>query len=131
MEELALKIRDVLNEREEVVYAILFGSAAEERMRPDSDVDIAVKLRRSMDPLKLGELAAKLEASIGRAVQIVVLNEAPLTLRYEVFKSGLIVFVRDENELTEDKVRAIMEFLDFKPLFERMAGGMMEAVGHA
>ncbi|GEM_PF-3790860 len=51
--------------------------------------------------------------------------------RYEIFRTGITILVRDETLMAEDKARAIMEYLDFKPYYERMVKGMMRAITNA
>jgi len=126
--ELKEKLNRVLLGESNVIYAILFGSAARGEMRKDSDVDLALKLHRKPDLMELGRLASELESEIEMPVYPVDLDDAPPPLRYEIFKEGIVVLVRDETQLAEDKARAIMEFLDFKYHYDIMAKGMMEAI---
>jgi len=129
--ELKERLKRVLLREGNVIYAVLFGSAARGEMREDSDVDLAVKFRMKPDLVELGRLSAELESEVGFPVHIVDLDDAPPPLRYEIFKEGVVVMVRDETLLAEDKARAIMEFLDFKYHYDAMANGMFEAIKRA
>ena len=72
--------------RSEVIAAYLFGSRAEGVARADSDADIAVLT----DPLPPDSLKYRLEImeETGRLIrlntEIVLLNEAPTLLRFQV-----------------------------------------------
>ena len=121
-------MRKALSAESNVIYAILFGSAVEGRLREDSDVDVAVRFSTRPDPLELGRLSSLMESVVGRPVHIVDIGRAPPPLRYEIFRTGVVILVRDETLMAEDKARAIMEYLDFKPYYERMARGMMRAM---
>lgn len=63
---LVATLREALREREDVHLAVLFGSRARGRARPDSDVDLAV-LGENLDLLALAydlSLATRLEVDV-------------------------------------------------------------------
>lgn len=83
------------------------------------DVDVAMWVG---DPGKAFyytvDFCAKLEAEMGVAVDVQVLNEAPLPFRYYVFTRGRLLFSRDENlrlRLVDEVVR---QYADLKQLME-------------
>lgn len=73
------RIRGVLENRPEVVFATLFGSRATGRARPDSDWDLAVFVDESLDAAARFDLRRQIAAALEPAVEvdIVVLNDAP------------------------------------------------------
>jgi hypothetical protein len=80
-----------------VILAYLFGSHAEGRARPASDVDVAVLLPRDMLPLKTFDKQLKLMAELSDTlgvseVDVVILNEAPPLLAFEVVKHGKVLY---------------------------------------
>lgn len=94
-------LRRALEREPSVAYALVFGSAARGTEHPASDADIAVELiagaRR--DVQALGGLAARLESAAGRAVDLVLLDEAPPPLAYRVFRDGELLIERDHAAL--------------------------------
>jgi len=80
-----------------IVCAWLFGSVARGSARPDSDV----------------------EAAIGRPVDLVVLNRAPVDLIHRVLRDGVLLVERDRNARVRFEVRARNEFFDLKPHLDR------------
>ena len=84
----------------------LFGSYARDKIKPLSDIDIAVLLRNSQAKkdywdIKLG-LLNKAMAILGTdEIDFVLLNEAPYELGYNILKEGRILFCRDEKERQE------------------------------
>lgn len=122
-------LRRVLEDEPDVVYAVLFGSGARGGLRATSDVDIAVSLRHraDRDTHALGRLAARLESAAGRPVDLVVLDEAPSPLAYRIFRDGQALLERDHAALAARKARAILDYLDFKPIEERCADGVLRA----
>jgi predicted nucleotidyltransferase len=122
-------LREVLEADPGVAYALVFGSLARGTARPDSDVDVAVALfpGGSRDARALGGLAARLTAAAGREAHVVLLDEAPAPLAYRIFRDGRVLIERDHGALVSRKARAVLEYLDFKPIEERCAAGVLRA----
>src|SRR5437870_9630556 len=99
--------------RVRLVYA--FGSAAAGVTGPLSDVDIAALLdeRPKWDDER--QLRARLDAVAPR-VDLVILNEAPPALRFEVITGGRCLFARDAREQAEFEILSLSRFLDFQPV---------------
>jgi len=75
----------------------------------------------------LGDLTARLEAAVARPVQLVLLDESPPGLAYRVFRDGRLLMVRDEQALKARWARAILEYLDFRPVEEAFTRGVLRA----
>ncbi|MBI3079492.1 MAG: nucleotidyltransferase domain-containing protein [Deltaproteobacteria bacterium] len=100
-----------------VRFGYLFGSWAEGRMRPRSDVDVAVWLKEDAPKpfeVRLG-LIGRLEVSLKRPVEVIVLNEAPLILRYTVVQQGIPIYTLDDRERAWFEVQARKAYWDFEP----------------
>lgn len=122
-------LRDALAEHPRIRYALVFGSTARGVAHAGSDVDVAVGLegRASLGALELGDLIARLERACGRAIDVVVVNEAPPGLAYRVFRDGQVIVDKDHRTLVEHKTRAILEYLDFRPIETLAARGVLKA----
>lgn len=122
-------IRAVLDADQDVLYGLVFGSAARGRLHATSDLDVAVELRAGAprDRHRLGRLVRQLEAAARRPVDLVLLDEAPAPVAYRVFREGVVVTERDHAGLAARKARAILEYLDFKPVEERCAAGVLRS----
>ncbi len=84
-------IARVLSDYPEIEVALLFGSAARDRLTPGSDVDIAVA---ASDPLPLGrrcELTLSLSAALGREVDLVDLQAISGPLLQVALCEGVVV----------------------------------------
>jgi hypothetical protein len=55
------------------------------------------------------------------------MDEAASPLAYRIFRDARIVLVRDHGALAARKARAILDYLDFKPVEERCAEGVLRA----
>jgi len=80
----------------EVAFALVFGSRARGRHRPDSDLDLAVYLDPSLDRKGrfrvLADLASRMP--LDPPTDLVVLNDAPALLGHQALM-GRRLFIRD------------------------------------
>lgn len=106
---------------DEVSALYIFGSFAKSKKTGESDIDIAVivdesKLKkRDFELLKKKYYAASPTFSM-RSVDIVILNTAPPFLKYQVLKTGRVLFDRNRKLRVKFTERAITEYLDYKPI---------------
>jgi predicted nucleotidyltransferase len=102
-----------------VVAVYLFGSTARGSAGPQSDVDVAVLFDRT-PPARLNgprfELEGDLERAIGRPVDLVVLNDAPVDLRARVLRDGRLLVERDRGARIVFEVRTRNEAFDLEPI---------------
>jgi predicted nucleotidyltransferase len=122
-------LRRALETETDVAYAVLFGSTARGQGRSDSDVDVAVELTGDAprDVHALGRLAARLESAVGRSVDLILLDEAVSPLAYRVFHDGRLIMERDHAALVARKARVLLDYLDFKPIEDLCAAGVLRA----
>jgi predicted nucleotidyltransferase len=122
-------LRRVLEAEPGVAYALLFGSRARRSGHPHSDIDVAIQLAPGVarDVQALGRLVARLESAAGRPVDLVLLDEAPPPLAYRIFRDGRLLVERDHQALVARKARAILDYLDFKPVEDLCAAGVLRA----
>ena len=125
------ELRVVLEADSRIAYALLFGSSVKGTTHFGSDVDVAIGMihRRPLDLMEIGGLRSRLEAAVGRPVDLVILDEAPPGLAYRVFRDGRLVFARDGQSLAARRARAVLEYIDFRPLEELCARGVLAADG--
>jgi len=83
-----------------------------------------------VEALELGALVARLEEAAGRPVDLVLLEQAPPALAYRIFRDGRPIVERDRMAMVERKARAILEYLDFRPIEELCARGALDAAAH-
>lgn len=103
---------------QEIAAAWLFGSVAKGTERPDSDVDIGVLYgAQARDHLwSMGlELEGALERELGRPVQIVVMNLAPVDLAIRVLRAETLLVDRDPSARVRFEVRTRTVFFDLEP----------------
>ena len=96
-----------------VKFAYIFGSRAREDAGVLSDIDIAVYLDRRLDAfryrLKLMEDLSRILK--GADFDLVTLNDAPLTLQYEIIRHGKVV-KEDKRRRVDFETRVLSRYLD-------------------
>lgn len=100
----------------------LFGSVARGTDRAESDVDVAILPRDSaggtLGSLHL-DLEGELERALGRVVQVVMLDSAPVDLIHRVLRDGILVHEGDRSRRIAFEMRARNDYFDLVPVLER------------
>ncbi len=108
-----------------VVIAYLFGSRTVGRSGPASDYDIAVLIAPELSSAERGrwrlELIGRLiDAYRSDAIDLVILNDAPPLLRFEVIRVRHVLYNRDDEARVAFEVRTMQEWFDWEPRYTRM-----------
>jgi uncharacterized protein len=116
-------------DRDGVVAASLFGSQAAGKAGPLSDVDLAVWLDPGLSDAERFRLRLELIGHAASAlgtneVDLVVLNDAPPLLKHRALRSRVLLLDRDAILRLRLESRAVTEYLDTKPLRDRLARAM-------
>lgn len=115
-------LRAALAGHQDVKLALLFGSRARGRFRPDSDVDVAY-LGRDVDPLELAyhlSLAAHLE------IDLVDLSNAGYPLKNAVLRDGVVLHQGERGVEARWRSHTIMELELDRPGWERMRDAFLK-----
>jgi len=117
--ELHERIAGVFRDRTDVIAVYLFGSVARGETRIDSDVDVGVLFvqppPRTLDGPRFS-LEGELERLLGRDVDLVVLNDAPVDLRIRVLRDGHVLVDRDRTARLAFEVQTRNEYFDLEPV---------------
>jgi len=118
------KVKAFLKEQEHVKVAYLFGSRAEGKAGPLSDFDIAILLDRHRDKREIFDYRLKLLNDLSfilktRKLDVVIMNNAPLLLNYNIIKEGRVLYCRDELERVRFETYVLSRYLDRKYYDER------------
>ncbi len=107
----------------QVLVAYVFGSQATGKAGPLSDLDVAALLAGEPTPSEcfdarlefIGGLMSLLHTN---DVDVLILNDVPLIMRYQVLRTGRVIFCRDRQAMIDFRVRTLNEFFDFKPVVD-------------
>jgi len=116
---------------DEVVLAYLFGSHARGQAWARSDVDVAILLEGCPDDDHCLDVRMELIGGLTDLldtdeVDVLILNQAPSTLRYAVLRDGVLLFCRDRQSMIEFRVQTVNQYLDFKPILDRHKRAILE-----
>ncbi|MEI9478630.1 MAG: nucleotidyltransferase domain-containing protein [Deltaproteobacteria bacterium] len=123
---LSQRLGDVLGNRDDVVFAYVYGSFVEGV--PFHDIDVGIYISKidekeaSSYNLALGQALSK---EMQMPVDVRILNFAPVLFLYHVIR-GNMIFDRDEETRSCVVERTIQRYLDLKPMIHR---GVKEAFG--
>lgn len=112
-------IAAVLDRHSEIDVAIVFGSLASGRHRPDSDLDLAVQGPAVRDAAAKLALIAELAEATGRTVDLVDLRRVGEPLLGQVLQHGRRLRGSDEA-VAELLHRHLLDAADFMPYVHRM-----------
>lgn len=112
-------IATALRPLDEVRAALLFGSRATGRARADSDIDVAVLLDATLAPERPIERLSRLLKALAKELaadrlDLVILNDAPPALAFQVLKHGRVAFERDARDLHRLRVRTYSQHADYQ-----------------
>ena len=117
---LEARIRERVAADPSVSLALVFGSLASGRARPESDLDLAVA---GPQPLTAGQkilLIADLALLSGRPVDLVDLRTAGSVLLDEVLRHGRFLYLEDRNLYAELIKRRVFDHADWLPYRDRI-----------
>ena len=119
------RLAGLLESREEVLEAYIFGSQARAQVQPHSDIDVAVYIDETRaEDAGYGyrsHLTAALMSGLGTdRVDVVLLNHAPPVLYHRVLRDGVRVLSRDLATTTGREGRALSRYCDYVPQLAKM-----------
>lgn len=89
-------------EKHGVKAAYLFGSAARDKLREGSDIDIAIVTgENTVDTA----VSAELQELFSREVEVLDLRDASLSTQFEVIRTGEPVFIDEEFDRADFEAR--------------------------
>ena len=106
------KIKEFLLSKLNCEAIILFGSFARGTQTAESDIDIAVKIKKKIDKKEIFKLSNELADLTGREIDLIDLDNIGDTFRYEILVNGKTLFCEDEFKFELYKLDMYREFLD-------------------
>ncbi|MDI6896404.1 type VII toxin-antitoxin system MntA family adenylyltransferase antitoxin [Methanocella conradii] len=133
MTDIDKKLSEFFNKQERVKLAYLFGSTAKGKAGGLSDIDIAVVLDESLNKKERFDLQLKLISELAGVlntdkVDLVVMNDAPISLQYEIIKASRPLLVRNESKRIDLEHRILSRYLDRRYYEKRWAADFLRKV---
>jgi len=95
LDEILKRLKKFLEKDPNILFALVFGSAASGKFKKDSDIDIAIYVKEDLEPSEYLKLVTNLCDLVKREVHLIVLNKASPLLRHQVMKEKKILFIKD------------------------------------
>lgn len=118
-EDISDRIVNVLSREPGLKLVIMYGSAAAERMRPDSDVDVAVLFDNPLNLEQKMHLINRLERELKHDVDLVDLFNLSGTILKQILCKGRIVINNHTSALTRLYQRMVYNQTDMMPYVTR------------
>ncbi len=109
-----------------ILAVYLFGSEAERitTVRSDIDIGIVFKYKKNLGDTRplynalYSEFSKIFKPTFLRQLDIVFLQNAPITLQYNAIAYGRVVYEEDPVQRADYEERVVNQYIDFKPLLE-------------
>jgi hypothetical protein len=108
-----------------VETAYLYGTGATGKVRPNSDIDVAIMLSEPFSEKEMASVHTNvicdIEAAFHREADVKILNHIEhLPLLQEIISKGIVLVDRNPRRRRAFAVKKNLEYLDFLPHYERM-----------
>jgi predicted nucleotidyltransferase len=104
------KAIQVLKEEFNPIVIYLFGSAARNQLRKDSDIDIAFLTEKEIDPYVCFMKAQELADIFKRDVDLIDLNTSSTVFKAQVVGTGKRIYCSDETKRMYFEMRALKAY---------------------
>lgn len=116
-----------------VLAAYLFGSVAEDRTGPESDVDVAIVFERSVPKSehfdrRLAMICGLMGLLHMNDVDVVPLNDGPLLLAFQALRHPVRIYSADERRRAEFEVQIIGMYYDFRHVLDEYGKQMFKRI---
>jgi len=110
-------IKKIFAEEKNILLTYIFGSQVTGKTGPLSDYDFAVFLSRKPSFQFKYRLKNKLVNVLNtEQVDLVILNDAPIELKYKVIATGKIIFKKNSATKVEFEADTLSKYFDYLPV---------------
>jgi len=128
-------IKDILKQDNSIIVVYLFGSQIKDKSNKYSDIDIAIlfddKVKEEKYTDKQIAIINNLSSVLSKEIDAIVLNRAPLFLKYHILKEGIKIYEKPDREQHDFEAKAIVEYFDFLPIKNRIENGLLTKIKEA
>ena len=111
LDEIEKKIKKILinNLSPKLIY--IFGSMITNRVRNDSDIDIAILTYKQIDEYQLYMISQQLADDLKREVDIVDLKRASTVFKAEILRNGKLIYNSDNQEKMHFQLGVLRDYV--------------------
>ena len=112
MEKIKEDIKSVFIGKYDIECIVIFGIYVRESQTPQSDIDIAIKIKGGITKKELNDISKQLEEILKKEVDLIDLDNANSILKYEILYSGMPIYIKNEYYYDLYVIDACNEFLE-------------------
>jgi predicted nucleotidyltransferase len=112
MEEKINIIKEFLTKKFECEAIVLFGSYARNTQNDNSDIDIAIKLKKESSKKEMFDARLELEELVRKDVDLIDLDNINDDFRYEILFNGKTIYCKDELKFELYKLDRYQDYFD-------------------
>lgn len=122
-----IKIKKIFSQENNILLACIFGSQLKDKIGPLSDYDFAVFLSQKPSFQFKYKLKNKLLNILNTGqVDLVILNDAPVELKYKVIATGKIIFQKNSIIKTEFEADTLSRYFDYLPVLRAQKADILK-----
>ena len=122
-------IKQYFSEKPEITMIIVYGSLAENRISPGSDVDIAIGCNSELSIEQLLNINTELQILLRRNIDLVDISKAEGLIHYKIMTKGIRLKGSD-RELTNHMIKALDFRTDLMPQLMEMQRKRIERTAY-
>jgi predicted nucleotidyltransferase len=114
-------LKKYFESRQDINFALVFGSYANSKNHSFSDLDIGVHCKVELDILDIGNMIGDLESITNIKVDLLILNdlyEENSTIAYEIICNHKLIHSKSLNIFLNFKTKTYLHYFDDEPLRE-------------
>lgn len=112
--EILKKIVSIIKDKEEILFAYVFGSFVKDE--EFSDIDIGVYLRNSADMEKEFALENEMEETLKIPVDVRIINNAPISFIYNVLRDKMLI--KNDEKRADFEGQILKRYFDYVHLLD-------------
>lgn len=103
---------DILNEKVQPVFILVFGSYAKGLAREESDLDLAYYSNKTLTNYERFLLAEEIAAACNLDVDLVDIRQVDTVFAAQIYYSGEVIACTDENTFLKERMKALSMYVD-------------------
>lgn len=111
LDEIEKKIKKILTNNLSPKLIYIFGSMITNRVRNDSDIDIAILTDKQIDEYQLYMISQQLADDLKREVDIVDLKRASTVFKAEILRNGKLIYNSDNQEKMHFQLGVLRDYV--------------------
>ncbi len=124
-------LRNYFVNRNDIILAYVFGSYVDGNVGPMSDYDVAIYPTNNFLNKTRYYISSELSKILGKPVDVVIFNRAPIELRFNIISHNILLFAKDEYMRVEIEATTMSLYYDFLPYLKKQRSELIRGTNYA